>query len=100
MLLLASGTFIAASAQHYDQNDYSRRENYNQRHYDRGSNGFREKQMPINEINRAYDRRIMEVKNDFRLSGHQKRKAIREMNRERNERIKEVNRRIGNKYRY
>ena len=88
VLMLAVGLVSAASAQHArvvittpgPGYGYGRDYGYNDRHFN--------EERRIREINREYDERIWSLAHDPYMSGHQKRRAIRELNFERRERIR------------
>lgn len=76
---------------------------YNNDH-DRGGNSYsfsaKERDMQIAQINREYDRKVMEVRNRWFMSRFKKEQLIHRLNEERNDEIKRVYSKysMGNRY--
>ena len=98
MLLLTFGGVMAASAQHYDRDDY-----YGHRRrgasfeisigtspYGYNGNNYNDRDYRIERINREFNRRIWEVRSDYSLSPWEKRRIIRDLEIRRDERINEI----------
>ncbi len=85
MVLLAFGSCLALSAQQRDRDGFGRviYTDNTGRNYGDGH---------AQEINRSYDRRVWEVQNDYSLPERRKRKMIREINEEREDRLKAAKR--------
>ncbi|GAC1420533.1 MAG: hypothetical protein NVSMB67_13340 [Flavisolibacter sp.] len=85
IVLLAFGSCLGLSAQQRDRGGFGRiiyTDNTNRNYGDEHSR----------DINRSYDRRVWEVQNDYSLPERRKRKMIREINEEREDRLKAAKR--------
>ncbi len=103
IMLLSLGSVAFASAQSYDHNyrgyDRDRDRDIARVDNNRYDNfGDHDRDGRISEINREYDHRIWEVRNDYRLSPRQQRRMIRGLNEEREMRIREMNRWRNNRH--
>jgi hypothetical protein len=100
-LLLAAGSITLVSAQPtakrnnaetmaYHTSQQSTFEKNSSYGYDEATFSFREKEAQIRNINRAFDRRIAEVRNSRYLRGREKAKQIRMLETQRNMEIRQV----------
>ncbi len=92
-LLFCMGIFATSFAQYnHGQND--RNENYVYNRHDRFNNGDlygKDKSYQIDKINREFDYKINSIENDWSLSRHQKKVAIKTLQKERKQKIKMLN---------
>ena len=106
IMLLFLGTAVAASAQHRDRDDYGRRRGgvnfgitigtspygYNNYPYNNNNGYYRDRNFQIEQINREFNQRIWDVRNDYNLAPWEKRRIIRNLEIRREERINELSR--------
>lgn len=89
-LLISLGAFTTSFAQyHPDHRDDNT--TYNQSsHFDHRKSFVEDKHFLIMKINREYDSKIRAIQNDWTLRRHQKKVAIRALERERERQIRQV----------
>ena len=82
-LLFCVGTFATSFAQ-YNPGHRDDRYTYNQRdHFDRGNSFHGDSDFQIGKINREFDFKINVIQNNWSLRRHEKKVAIRQLERER-----------------
>lgn len=93
-LLFSFGIFATSFAQDHRQFEQNGQYVYGQRNYNRSHSPYSERQFQIEKINRECDYKIRSIENDFTLRRHQKKVAIRNVERERQRQIRRVNARF------
>ncbi len=89
-LLICIGAFTTSFAQ-YNPGHRDDNTTYNQNgHYDHGKQFIQDKGFLIEKINREYDSKIRAIQSDWTLRRHQKKVAIRALERERERQIRLV----------
>ena len=89
-LLISLGAFATSFAQ-YNPGPRDDRYAYNQGSHFRDNFSPRDKEFQVEKINREFDFRIYAIKNNWNLGRHQKKVAIRNLERERATQIQIVN---------
>jgi hypothetical protein len=91
-LLICVGAFTTSFAQYRSGHDNGRYAYDQKNHFDRSH--FESRDLQIEKINREFDFKINTIQHDWRLRRHQKKVAIRDLERERARQIQIVNARF------